>query len=79
MKIKLIKWRQCSVWSWNIDSEVCTICRQSFDQCCSDCKFGGDDCPPVFGECNHPYHIHCILKWLKAQPQDQEQCMYDTV
>ena len=28
----------------------------------------------VFGGCDHPFHMHCILKWLKSQQSGQEQC-----
>ena len=41
--------------------------------CCPDCKFAGDDCPLVWGECSHCFHIHCIEKWLATQ-QTQHQC-----
>jgi anaphase-promoting complex subunit 11 len=41
-----------------------------------DCKFPGDDCPPMWGACNHPFHMHCILKWLKSQAEKnhKEEC-----
>ena len=28
----------------------------------------------VFGGCDHPFHMHCIVKWLKSQQSGQEQC-----
>ena len=42
-------------------------------RCCPDCKFAGDDCPLVWGECSHCFHIHCIEKWLTTQ-QTQHHC-----
>jgi hypothetical protein len=27
----------------------------------------------VYGKCNHPFHMHCILKWLQSQ-NGAEQC-----
>ena len=27
----------------------------------------GDDCPIVWGECSHPFHMHCIVKWINSQ------------
>ena len=33
----------------------------------------GDDCPLVWGQCSHCFHMHCILKWLNAQ-QVQQHC-----
>jgi anaphase-promoting complex subunit 11 len=77
MKIKIKSWHSVGVWKWNIDSELCSICRQSFDSTCPDCLYPGDDCPPVFGKCNHAFHIHCILKWLKNAQQGKEQCRRD--
>uniref|UniRef100_A0A8C9YTC9 Anaphase-promoting complex subunit 11 n=1 Tax=Sander lucioperca TaxID=283035 RepID=A0A8C9YTC9_SANLU len=37
------------------------------------CKVPGDDCPLVWGQCSHCFHMHCILKWLNSQ-QVQQQC-----
>lgn len=36
-------------------------------------KVPGDDCPLVWGQCSHCFHMHCILKWLNSQ-QVQQQC-----
>ena len=82
MKVVIHSVRAVGQWTWNIESEFCSICRQPFDGCCPDCKLPGDDCPPVFGRCNHPFHIHCILKWLSSQQstarnahaEHQQQC-----
>ena len=49
------------------------ICRVPFDGCCPDCKLPGDDCPLVWGQCTHCFHIHCIMKWLNSQ-QAQQLC-----
>eukprot|EP00622_Pseudochattonella_farcimen_P002183 FR737064.1.p2 GENE.FR737064.1~~FR737064.1.p2 ORF type:complete len:107 (+),score=3.87 FR737064.1:94-414(+) len=46
---------------------------QPFEACCPDCKVPGDDCPPVWGSCNHAFHMHCIVKWLQAQ-QTRQMC-----
>lgn len=43
------------------------MCRLAFDGCCPDCKMPGDDCPIVWGECSHPFHMHCIVKWINSQ------------
>lgn len=47
------------------DEGICGICRQPFDATCPNCKYAGEDCPPVFGHC-HVFHMHCIEKWLEA-------------
>lgn len=46
------------------DDDVCGICRASYNATCPGCKFPGDGCPLVVGECNHNFHVHCIYKWL---------------
>ena len=36
-----------AIWKWNgvaVDDQ-CSICRQPFDGCCTECKFPGEDCP----------------------------------
>mmetsp|Transcript_28193 Transcript_28193/g.49658 ORF Transcript_28193/g.49658 Transcript_28193/m.49658 type:complete len:99 (-) Transcript_28193:25-321(-) len=73
MKIKVKKWHMVGYWSWNISDEICGICQQSFDACCPECKFPGDDCVPVWGECDHPFHMHCIIKWINTQ-NSKHQC-----
>ncbi|CEP64245.1 anaphase promoting complex subunit 11 LALA0_S10e05798g [Lachancea lanzarotensis] len=64
-------------WSWDIcgddnppkeneggEEDVCGICRVSYNGTCPSCKFPGDDCPLVVGDCNHNFHVHCIQQWL---------------
>mmetsp|Transcript_21249 Transcript_21249/g.62044 ORF Transcript_21249/g.62044 Transcript_21249/m.62044 type:complete len:88 (+) Transcript_21249:101-364(+) len=65
MKVKVKRWHGVATWSWNVNDECCGICRMPFEACCPDCKAPGDDCPPMWGRCNHAFHIHCIMKWLE--------------
>lgn len=65
-------------WSWHIprdskdghaheiddDDDVCGICRASYNATCPSCKYPGDECSLVVGECNHNFHVHCIYRWL---------------
>nr|CAH7713959.1 unnamed protein product [Callosobruchus chinensis] len=44
----------------------------AFDGCCPDCKLPGDDCPLVWGQCSHCFHMHCIVKWLQSQTVNQQ-------
>ena len=76
MKVTILRWRAVAHWRWGeVSDDDCGICRNSFDACCPDCKVPGDDCPPVSGECNHSFHIHCIVRWLDAQQQGgKQQC-----
>ncbi|XP_027936175.1 anaphase-promoting complex subunit 11-like [Vigna unguiculata] len=63
----LAKWHGIVSWTWDAQDETCGICRMAFDGCCPDCKLPGDDCPLIWGVCNHAFHLHCILKWVNSQ------------
>ncbi|KAK4739466.1 hypothetical protein R3W88_003163 [Solanum pinnatisectum] len=63
----LYQWHAVSSWTWDAQDETCGICRMAFDGCCPDCKLPGDDCPLIWGACNHAFHLHCILKWVNSQ------------
>lgn len=39
--------------------------RMAFDATCPDCNIPGDDCPPVWGQCGHAFHMHCVGKWQR--------------
>jgi hypothetical protein len=43
------------------NSESCAL--QSFEGCCPDCKFPGDDCTPVWGMC-YRLHFKTICSFL---------------
>lgn len=49
----------------------CKVCVLLYLMCAG--KVPGDDCPLVWGQCSHCFHMHCILKWLNSQ-QVQQQC-----
>ncbi|PQM34213.1 anaphase-promoting complex subunit 11-like [Prunus yedoensis var. nudiflora] len=61
------RWHAVASWTWDAQDETCGICRMAFDGCCPDCKLPGDDCPLIWGACNHAFHLHCILKWVNSQ------------
>ncbi|XP_075092293.1 anaphase-promoting complex subunit 11 [Nicotiana tabacum] len=61
------EWHAVASWTWDAQDETCGICRMAFDGCCPDCKLPGDDCPLIWGACNHAFHLHCILKWVNSQ------------
>uniref|UniRef100_A0ACB8EKP1 Anaphase promoting complex subunit 11 n=1 Tax=Sphaerodactylus townsendi TaxID=933632 RepID=A0ACB8EKP1_9SAUR len=73
MKVKIKCWHGVASWLWVANDENCGICRMAFNGCCPDCKVPGDDCPLVWGQCSHCFHMHCILKWLNSQ-QLQQHC-----
>ncbi|XP_018436761.2 anaphase-promoting complex subunit 11 isoform X1 [Raphanus sativus] len=64
---KKTEWHAVASWTWDAQDETCGICRMPFDGCCPDCKLPGDDCPLIWGACNHSFHLHCILKWVNSQ------------
>mmetsp|Transcript_18544 Transcript_18544/g.30252 ORF Transcript_18544/g.30252 Transcript_18544/m.30252 type:complete len:86 (+) Transcript_18544:115-372(+) len=74
MKVKVVQWRGVANWRWEVDDDCCGICRMPFDACCPDCSVPGDDCPPVWGQCNHAFHMHCIVKWIESQQNARQQC-----
>ncbi|GME95359.1 hypothetical protein B5S28_g1699 [[Candida] boidinii] len=68
MKVTLNNWYAVYSWQWDVpDDELCGICRVSFDGTCPTCKYPGDGCPLVIGECQHAFHMHCIWKWLETE------------
>ncbi|KAI8570480.1 hypothetical protein RHMOL_Rhmol01G0037300 [Rhododendron molle] len=60
-------WYAVASWTWDAQDETCGIGRMAFDGCCPDCKLPGDDCPLIWGACNHAFHLHCILEWVTSQ------------
>ena len=62
-----------SFWSWNIDIDMCTICRNSLQEPSINYQaaFGinnhKDGLTICFGTCNHIYHLDCIQNWLNTR------------
>ncbi|XP_039271039.1 anaphase-promoting complex subunit 11-like [Styela clava] len=81
MKFKIVKVHAVAKWCWQASDDNCGICRDPFECFCSDCKAPGDDCPIVWGQCSHCFHMHCILKWLQSQQVNQQcpMCRQDWV
>lgn len=75
LKITIKKWHMVAGWKWKVSEECCSICRTAFDSFCPSCKFPGDDCPPVWGQCTHVFHMHCIVHWLHNKNEEEQQCM----
>ncbi|KAJ1310660.1 hypothetical protein OPQ81_009190 [Rhizoctonia solani] len=88
MKVKVKHWHAVAHWKWDIGTEseaqgddedeedVCGICRVAFEGCCPACKTPGDDCPLIWGQCTHVFHMHCLIKWIE-QPASKQQCPMD--
>ncbi|KAK4535807.1 hypothetical protein CDCA_CDCA06G1832 [Cyanidium caldarium] len=73
MRCEILGARLVAAWTWNASDDTCGICRLPFDATCTDCKLPGDGCPLAIGQCTHPFHLHCILKWL-ASANSRGQC-----
>ncbi|TID13427.1 zinc ion binding [Venturia nashicola] len=74
MKVTIKQWNAVAAWRWDMpEDDVCGICRSPYDSTCSKCRFPGDECPLLIGECNHSFHMHCIIAWVQ-QEQSQERC-----
>ena len=65
MSVQIEEWNEIAVWEWNLVEDTCGICQSTFDYCCPTCKFPGDSCPPVTGQCGHTFHQHCLDIWLE--------------
>ncbi|ELU38101.1 zf-Apc11 domain-containing protein [Rhizoctonia solani AG-1 IA] len=88
MKVKVKHWHAVAHWKWDIgtdvetqgdedeEEDVCGICRVAFEGCCPTCKTPGDDCPLIWGQCTHVFHMHCLIKWIE-QPASKQQCPMD--
>ncbi|KAF0976528.1 hypothetical protein FDP41_004427 [Naegleria fowleri] len=69
-------WNSVAVSSWQCDCggccSACSICKNSCLEVCVECssRHPADvaDCKVGWGICNHMFHVHCILRWLKHHP-----------
>merc|ERR1711976_235220 len=65
---ELKKWNAVAVWSWATEIENCAICKQFLTLACPQCaNTPGSKCQIVWGGCNHPYHAHCLNRWLESK------------
>ena len=69
-KFTILKWNAVAVWSWSSQIENCSICKQLLTEMCLVCgennASDAEACQPVWGTCTHPFHEHCIKKWLEG-------------
>ncbi|CAJ0919743.1 unnamed protein product, partial [Mesorhabditis belari] len=65
--IKIKALHVAAEWKWTAGGDdTCGICQMPFEACCVSCRTPGDDCPLVVGICRHPFHEHCIKKWISG-------------
>lgn len=66
MKVTINSFKAVATWKWDLPEEsddTCGICRVNFEGTCSKCKFPGDDCPIIVGECRHCFHMVRVESW----------------
>jgi len=69
---KLKTWNHVSLWKWDVDCDICAICRVVVTEPCLKCQSSGkgaEDCAVVWGECNHSYHNCCMSRWVATTPR----------
>ena len=81
-RFQIKKWNAVALWSWDIQVDVCAICRNHIMDLCIECQTsqpgataaaaggagaGGEECSVAWGTCNHAFHHHCISRWLKTR------------
>ncbi|KAL5273926.1 RNF7 family protein [Megaselia abdita] len=82
----LKKWNAVAMWSWDVECDVCAICRVQVMDACLRCQsdnkrdvLGKQDCVVVWGECNHSFHFCCMSLWVKQNNRcplcQQEWCV----
>ena len=63
----LKKWNAVAMWVWDVQNDVCAICRVLLMENCLRCQAENrqEECVVVWGECNHSFHNCCMTAWLK--------------
>lgn len=63
-------------YSYNIPSDICTICRESIYNKCLKCSLSSEEseCNSVIGVCNHAYHYCCINNWNQGNSLNSKNC-----
>ncbi|XP_033252643.1 RING-box protein 1A-like [Drosophila miranda] len=78
------KWNAMATWRWDVDVEICAICRNKTYNVCIECQASEEEIEPeqcnvVTGVCQHVYHYHCISRWLRERqvcPLDNKKWDY---
>jgi len=71
--VRVNKWNAVAFWCYNVQTDVCAICRNGIHEPCIECQADrhsqmATQCTLAWGACNHQFHLHCINRWLKTRP-----------
>ncbi|KAJ2758753.1 RING-box protein hrt1 [Coemansia nantahalensis] len=83
-RMEIKKWTSVALWAWDMDMDVCAICRNNNMELCIECQADQgtkdmEECTLAWGICNHAFHVHCITRWLKSRnscPLDNREWQY---
>ena len=73
IKVRIRRFHGVAQWSWNANDDVCGICQAAFEGTAPGVKYPGEDCPVVWGRCQHAFHLQCVSKWLQ-QASSKQSC-----
>ncbi|OIR58084.1 MAG: anaphase-promoting complex subunit Apc11 [Amphiamblys sp. WSBS2006] len=67
MEIKIKSWSGFGTWRWDIEEDICGICRTELHHPCPCCYGASGDWTVHLGVCSHVFHEHCMEKWMNTQ------------
>lgn len=78
--VTIRKLRLVAQWSYDVQNDQCAICHNSIEIPCIKCEAEparlAEKCTIAWGTCQHCYHAHCILDWLRKRstcPLDDQE------
>jgi len=72
VKFEIKKWNAVAMWSWDINADTCSICRNSLNEPsieyqANPVSTNENGLSIAFGNCGHVYHLDCIQRWLRTR------------